>query len=999
MKAPRVVLIVAGVLATLVLIAVLVALNSSVQTWAARRVLAQQRDVTGTLGSLSAGLRRVEVRDLHVESRGALLTLPSLDADISLVSAGLREKVHIEQLVAKGWTLDLSRITDATAVTELMDDPGAQAERMVRPFSLLSSAYAADVAMAASAAKPVFEGVFAQLRLPVDLTIDSIVLEGEVILPQFGGMNGRRVKLTLTGGGLAEGRTGSFVLDLAAASLDGGALSLRSTIEAAMDTPRTFTQLAVKSAASASGPQIPRGVTLDIQGATTREASGERYSLHLATAGKPLVDVDAALESAASRIAGNWKLDLQESDIAAFMLGKPLPSFVTAGQGTFQTDTTFGEIHARGQLNGSVERLEAVQRELSAIGRVSFTADFDVLQHGDALRVERLNVTAASAAPLAVVRALQPFEFNLKSAELRVADPAQDLVQVSLSGVPLVWAEPFLGDLDLHGGELRGEFTASARDGGLALRAKNPLTMNGLTIASSGEELLRNVDVSLTASADYTPQGWQAQVARLDVRSQGAALLSLEAKAGQLAGENQPVKATGRWNASLPAWAAQPVLKDQLQVAAGRVEGDFSGSFDGTKAVEARIAAKELKAATGEVLPTVAIEVRADVTPDGGTTFKVPVLFTQAGRKSDLLLAGTLHANAAGATAIDARLSSELIITEDVQLLALLVPASAPEEPTKEAPGSEPFWNKLTGEVTVALKKIVYGGTFEVTDAGGSIRIGPSALTLDGIRAAFGPESDLRLTGGLKFDPAVAQAYVLEAEMAVNNFDTAPAFRAIDPAKLPTVEARVNLATHVSGRGASLGEVVEQAQGKVEISSKGGVFRALSTVLPGDRAQFAQSALTSLGGLLGGSTGDTVAAASEIVKMVSEIQFDQMSVRAGRDESSNFVLHDFSLISPNVRLGGSGQLVYAPGKPVLQQTLDMQLTLGARGPLAEMLEKVKLLKPEKDNLGYSAFSAPIRIGGTLANTDTSDFRTKLLNVAMEKSGVGEALNKILGGGK
>jgi hypothetical protein len=55
-----------------------------------------------------------------------------------------------------------------------------------------------------------------------------------------------------------------------------------------------------------------------------------------------------------------------------------------------------------------------------------------------------------------------------------------------------------------------------------------------------------------------------------------------------------------------------------------------------------------------------------------------------------------------------------------------------------------------------------------------------------------------------------------------------------------------------------------------------------------------------------------------------------------------------------------------------------------------------MLKAEKDSLGYTAFSTPIQIGGTLAQTDTSDLKAKLLNAALEKTGVSEAIDRLLG---
>ncbi|KAB2840430.1 hypothetical protein F9K50_05845 [bacterium] len=80
---------------------------------------------------------------------GAVLTLPRLEADLPLLSAVWRDRVDISRLVARGWTLDLTRYDGTLAVTP------RPAELPAAPFSLISTAYAAP----ALPARKLFEGV------------------------------------------------------------------------------------------------------------------------------------------------------------------------------------------------------------------------------------------------------------------------------------------------------------------------------------------------------------------------------------------------------------------------------------------------------------------------------------------------------------------------------------------------------------------------------------------------------------------------------------------------------------------------------------------------------------------------------------------------------------------------------------------------------------------------------------------------------------------------
>lgn len=998
MKPARLLVVSLGVLAVGLLVVGMLALNSSVQTWAARRALAERPDLNATLGSVSVGFQRVEIRALRAESNGAVLTLPTLDAVLPVISAGLQNRVEIKSLVAKGWILDLTQAENFKSVALGWSGAGRiqASSQGPRGFSFVSTAYAAE---AAAAAEPLFRGVFASLELPVDLSLDGADLEGEIILPDVDGTGIGRLQVKLTGGGLGSGLEGTFVLDAAGTKADGGSLTVRSTLGATMDTPRTFTRLSAKANASASAVQFPEGVTLTIDGTAVRNSTGETYGLLLAGKDKQLADIDAELVNDTSQIAGTWKLDVRDGDLAPFVLGKQLPVFTATGQGGFKTGTTFKEIHASGRLAASADRLEAIRPELAAVGAVNFTADFDVLQHEDSLRVERLDATFSGTEPVARIQALQSFQFNLGTGELRVADPAQDLVGLWLTGMPVAWLRPFTGEMQVTGGNLEGEFVASARDGGLALRSKTPLAALRLNLENAGKPWLQEIDLQLTASADYTPRGWQVQVEEITAQSQGRTLLKLNAKAGKLIGENDGIKATGSWSADLPGWAGQPVMAGGMDLSAGQAGGNFNGSFGEVNAVDAKIALSGLVLTTGEALPSIDTDLRAEIGVDARTTFNAATLFDLSGRRSDLLITGTLS-SAEEITTIDARVSSERVVLEDVKLIGAIIPGGQLDSSPPEQPDDVPFWHGLRGQATLALKNVEYGGGYQVSDVVGVIRIEPDGLKLEGVHAVFGPESDLKLEGAVTFDSKVKDSYKLSGDLALNNFDTTQAFRAIDPARLPTVETRMNLTGNVSGNGANLAALIEGAQGRFDLTSKGGIFRALATVLPEQRLQATQSALSVVGGLFGGtSSGEMIATANEIVKLVSEIQFDQLSVTAARDENLNFVLKDFNLIAPYIRLGGEGLISYTPGKSLLQQALDLRITLGARGRLGELLNQWKLLKAEKDNLGYTTFVTPIKLGGTLLNTDSRDFQNKLLEVALGKSGVGDAINRLLGGGK
>ena len=91
----------------LALVAVLVALAfaPAVQTWVAQAMLARQPALQGSLGSLSARFGRLDVSELQLKTDGAVLTMPSLEAELPLTTALWDRKLPLRRVVAKGWTL------------------------------------------------------------------------------------------------------------------------------------------------------------------------------------------------------------------------------------------------------------------------------------------------------------------------------------------------------------------------------------------------------------------------------------------------------------------------------------------------------------------------------------------------------------------------------------------------------------------------------------------------------------------------------------------------------------------------------------------------------------------------------------------------------------------------------------------------------------------------------------------------------------------------------
>ena len=1010
MKRFRLPVIVAAVVAALAVLTVILAFSSSFQTWMVRRAIADRPGLRATVGSVSAGMKRVALKDVRLNQPGSILILPEVEADLPVTAAAWSRKVHITRLVAKGWVLDLSQpVPDATAPNPPRDParPAAAPPPVTREQA---------PATAGSAAVRAFNGVFAHLQLPADFSLDGVLLEGDVILPEARG----RVKVKIAGGGLAAGREGKFDVGADATLADPNVNAVRASglLSARMDTPRSFTHVTARLDAAAAGAKFPRGVKLHTTVSAAKADRGENYAVAVVSEGRELLKASAELPRNSPAFSGAWKVDLRDVDIAPFALGVPLPTFATVGEGSFDGEVGLDSLHVAGRLNGAVDRLQVLRPELATIGPLKISADFDLAGRGATFVVQKLEAAVNAANPVATVRALQPFQLNFSTGELRTADVRQELIGLAMHAIPVGWIAPLVKGAALSGGHLRGELSATTRGGGITVRTVTPLMIDGVTIVRGAKPFATRLDLALNASADYTPQGWQAEVGNLTAKQSDTLVLSLDAKAGQLSGRDQPLKATGKLSANLPALLGQPAFAEKVVLTSGDAAMDFVLSVGTKQEIQATIALNHLVTTVDKnavKLPTLTTNLRADFGTDGRIAFNAPIQIEQADRKSDLTIHGSIGPEKDKLRAIEAEITSTQLVVDDAQLLAAVVPGKggrgAPSaKPAEPRPDPAPPWAGLHGSIALQLKSLVYSDVVQMSNVTGRLRINAGTLKLENMQAGVGETGRANVSGAVTFNGGTSQPYALAADVAVKEFDPGPLFRMTATQQPPTVEGRFDLTSKLAGRAATLGTLASGAGGSFQLTSKGGVFRGLPVNVgnivenTSKLAAWLASAGTALSAMTGKKDYADVASKAEAVAELARgwnpIPYDQLSVVVSRDAALNTTLRNFTLISPEVRLSGSGTALHKPGSTLLDDALAMEFTLRARGRQGELLKYLGALEPQTDDLGYAACTVPLKVAGTLGKPDTSEINTKLTALAIEKSGFGdkaaEFLNRIRG---
>ena len=995
-------LVLALVLAAIFLAA---AFSPDVQTWIAQKALAGQPGLHASLGSLSAGLARTDVTDLHLEIDGAVLTLPSLQARLPLTTAVWKRKVLVRSLVAKGWTLDLSRSPEpeaARAQAGLAPEGGRGTE---------SSAPAK--AVPAQKVARVFRGILSRWVLPCEVSLDEVDLEGDVLVAVPPGTAPSRMHVTVKGGGIAAGHESALAFDAVGAVADPrlplSAVAAHGRLIVAMTSPRILDLIEIKANVSAEGA-LPADLILSADVAATGGAGEETYTLDLSRGSRHLATVVARFPEATRRFEGTWKVDLRDSDLTRFFPNHSFPSIAAAGDGGFDADTTFSQVHASGRLNALASHLGVLAPVLERLESVTLDARFDLTHSGQTTRIDRLSVSLPGDRLAAVVQSLQPFSLDERTGALKVTDPRADWLEGSIRGFPLAWLSDLTDGFTFAGDNAAGEFIIRAADGGFALRPKTPFTAVGVAVERAGRTVGRKLDLSLSLLAAYGPEGWQIQAAPLQVGSGGCRLAELDIKASRPAGPDQPITIGGTWNADLQA----PAFKEAVPVfnlSGGRsASGDFtavvgtSTELDGKLAVTGRDARRSM---------TASMHMTVD---DGGRiSFLAPVKVAFGPSESNVSVEGTMIRDVAK-TYVYLKLNGKEVVLEHLRLLTDAVAAAAglPRLPWTAAAGREtsamvrdriPFWGDWAGRIAVAFDRLKAGGvTFE--GVAGSFQLDPLSVHIEEGRGAFAGLHLTNVAGSLSFDAAAESPYSLKATVSLTPIEAAAYFPATHPEGSPLIEGRFSVAGTLVGSGINLEDLANRTQEEVRLASTAGIVRVLKTdvdeAIPPDTESPATDTLDRFGSAVGGffgvegSTGwgkksvsPAIQTVIDIINDTSEIGFDEFTVTAVRGADRTIRLVDLAVTAGDERATGSGLIAYVQGLPFRAQPLTVDLQFAARGHIAKLLSAAGLLSAQKDGLGYTLLSQPIFFGGTLEHIDNRRWHDLLVKAATQRPAGGK----------
>jgi hypothetical protein len=622
---------------------------------------------------------------------------------------------------------------------------------------------------------------------------------------------------------------------------------------------------------------------------------------------------------------------------------------------------------------------------------VRFTASAQGRLAGDELQVAKYSITVnQDTGPLlAAVDAAQPFKVDLAKGTFAAGNPAAPAIRARLGELPLAWIEPYEKRAKLAGSVSGGavELTVGALDD-ITVAATAPLGLRNATVSWNGQALVQNLDMVADFTATRKQDRITYDVRRLEAKQGDATLLRFNA-AGSL-GPGDKLVGAAKGVLEVPdagALSRQPALAAG-GFTRGSVAASFDAKLDGAGQVTATITTRNL---TSRQAPTAPLNLDSTFTavlkPDGSGTIKLPLTLTAGPRKTDVTIDGAFT-QPAGGYAFTGKISSTQANMDDLMMLTGLVPSTGPATPAPagRSPASGPaaagpFWKGMTGRIEADLKN-VQSGAYVLSGLRGTLQVTDNRIAVSGLEGTFRNNNPFKLSGNLDYAATQARPYVLAANVDVAGLDVGEILRQANPNERPAVETKVNVTGRIAASATQPDGLLENLTGQFDAAGSAGTLRALGK--KGEAVNLLGTALGIFGAVRG---SDNALAASQLAAELNELRFEKFSVKVVRGADLNLQLSALDFVSPIMHLTGKGQIIYRAGVPIDQQPLELQLQLGSKEQLAQLMNRAGMLDAAADANGYFPLKRPFVITGTAAKPDSAQLWRMITEAGLGAAGL------------
>ncbi|KRP36900.1 MAG: hypothetical protein ABS34_05335 [Opitutaceae bacterium BACL24 MAG-120322-bin51] len=724
------------------------------------------------------------------------------------------------------------------------------------------------------------------------------------------------------------------------------------------------------------------------------ESSTIDASLQLLTdaplpSGLKACDSTATLSFKQKAEGGFESLQLELKTSGADAQGQQLISVQQALE--LEVDDTAGVATVSVTFNAELPKPQVIATELAILGALQVTGNAVASTDGETMTLSAANLTASAAgAELVALDLKRSMVFGGKQ------DLSGDLLDITITALQLEWLNPWLPGLQVQSQApvSLALSVAGAADGALVLTFAEALQLGPLTVRDADGPLLQDVVVmvapELQLSTDQSLKYGLNSLSVADkygsfIQGNSSGVVQLDATrdaANPFAG----VQAQMELQIGLQEVFQLPVLAESASIVSGQLSLDVSVDASADEPLQLQAKIKGLRARS---LPSMIRDYDLSLglshtSNPGELKFGANLLAGPASRPStDVRFDAVVNPGQQPVT-FSAEVSSPRVTQEDISILSaaftprerevikaptLSRPSAArgTEQPQTargvgvDASGPEaPEWAMLNGRVSISIDEFLLEAGQIIESIKLKALVSEPKLSLDSISAKIG-EGELMGSSTVLYAPSQAKPYSLSAEIRFAGID--PVFF-VKKHKSAPVQGEFDGVFQVTGVGESLDAAVEDSTATLKITAEEGVLTAFEL---DERQQLG----LGLAGLLGQSLDRPgIAALSHTIPYFKDIPFDSFVFELTRGADKRVIIPQLRLTGKSVLLDASGSVSGSRLSEVMDQALDLTVTLGAKGKLTKYLETLELLQATTAEDGFRRWNQDIQITGSLADPDT-----------------------------
>lgn len=282
-----------------------------------------------------------------------------------------------------------------------------------------------------------------------------------------------------------------------------------------------------------------------------------------------------------------------------------------------------------------------------------------------------------------------------------------------------------------------------------------------------------------------------------------------------------------------------------------------------------------------------------------------------------------------------------------------------------------PPWALVDGIASVNIDelRLESGPLIQALEAQASVS--ELQLVVSALSAKLGA-GELHGRGEVLYTPANPNAYNLSAGLDFTGVD--PAFFASKGGGAAPLQGQFDGSITLRGAGQTLDAAVEDSEASLRITGKEGILTAFEL---DNRSQLG----LGLVGLLGQSLErPRMTALSKTIPYFKDIRFDHFALELTRGADKRVLIPELKLTGESLLLDASGSVAASRWSEVMDQPLNLSLSLGAKGKLMDYLQTLHLLQATAAEDGFRRWNQDVQLTGSLANPNT-DALMELLNSA------------------